>query len=545
MSFRIWKKGEGAGSPPARDVVRSSSLADALPPELLAASGRRVTVLALVAAGGMLVFGLVDRSFQAFAPGSPAATLWIVAIGGGLAASLAMAWIAGRSMLATERLLDTALVYEVVMALFLALNIYSVPVRSDVLSRGWSGVAVWALAFPLVVPSTRGKTILATLAASAMDPIGLMMQVAAGVPPPTGPAAWIMFLPTAVAAVVAIVLSRIVYQLNVEAERGHEMGSYHLEELLGSGGMGEVWKASHRLLARSAAIKLIRPDASSGSDGRESIKRFEREVQAAAALQSPHTVNIYDFGTTEDGTFYYVMELLEGFDLETLVERFGALPAERAAHLMIQACHSLAEAHQGGLIHRDVKPANIYICRYGLEWDFVKLLDFGLVKNTTTESHDRQLTMAGVIAGTPGYMAPEMGLGSPDLDWRADIYALGAVGYWLVTGQTVFPKDRPPMQIIMDHMQKAPPPPSSRSPNPIPQAFEDILLACLQKDPNNRPQTMQDLAKSLEAISFANPWTEDRARRWWLANGRATREPALVPPAAESAVTPAAAAGGV
>ncbi len=539
MSFRIWKKGEGVEAPPEREF-RGRAVTAHLPPELLAASSRRVTTLALVAASIMVVFGLIDRGFQNLPPGSTASTLWIFGIGGGLAASLVMAWTAGRNMLSPERLLDTALVYEVVMALFLSINVYSVPIAHDAIPRGWSGVAVWTLAFPLVVPSTRGKTILATIAASAMDPLGLLLQVASGVPAPHGPAAWLMFLPTAIAAAVAILVSRIVYQLNVEAEKGHEMGSYHLEELLGRGGMGEVWKASHRLLARSAAIKLIRPD-SSGSDGRESVKRFEREVQAAAGLQSPHTVDIYDFGTTEDGTFYYVMELLEGFDLETLVERFGAVPPERAVHILVQACHSLAEAHQGGLIHRDVKPANIYVCRYGLEWDFVKLLDFGLVKNTTTDgSRERQLTMAGVIAGTPGYMAPEMGLGNPDLDWRADIYALGAVGFWLITGQTIFPKDRAPMQIIMDHVQKQPPSPSSRAAQPIPKELDEILLACLQKDPTNRPQTMQELAEMLRQVPLATPWTDERARRWWLANGRRTRDVSISPSGAGAPAGPAA-----
>jgi len=212
-------------------------------------------------------------------------------VGGALGASLVMAWMASRNMLATEGLLDAALVYEVAMALFISITVYSVPLHTDAYPRGWSGVAVWTLAFPLVVPSTRGKTILSTIAASAMDPIGLGLQVAAGQVAPHGAAAWVMFLPSAIAAATGIIVSRIVYQMNVDAEKGHEMGSYHLEELLGSGGMGEVWKASHRLLARPAAIKLIRPD-SSGSDGRESIKRFEREVQAAAGLQSPHTVNV-------------------------------------------------------------------------------------------------------------------------------------------------------------------------------------------------------------------------------------------------------------
>jgi serine/threonine-protein kinase len=541
MSFRIWKKGEHAaeGGEVRPAPTSGATPVPAIPPELVAAARRRVTVLALVAGGIVTLFGIVDRAFGSTAGEAPG-MFWIIGVGGSLAASFVVAWVSAREMMPAESLLDLALVYEVAMAFCISLTIYSIPLNPDVFPRGWSGVAVWVLAFPLVVPSTRGKIAVATIASAAMDPIGFELQVAAGRPAPTGAAAWVMFLPTAIAAVAAIILSRLVYQLNVNAEKGHEMGSYHLVELLGSGGMGEVWKASHRLLARPAAIKLIRPD-SAGGDARENVKRFEREVQAAAGLQSPHTVNVYDFGTTEDGTFYYVMELLEGFDLETMVEKFGALPPERAVHILVQACQSLAEAHQGGLIHRDVKPANIYVCRYGLESDFVKVLDFGLVKNTASAVNDRQLTLAGVIAGTPGYMAPEMGLGSPDLDWRADIYALGAVGFFMLVGDTVFPKDRPAMQIIMDHVQKTPPAPSSRAPG-VPPELDRILLACLQKDPHNRPQTMQELANLLRAVPFANPWTEERARRWWLAHGRQTRETGVVKQPS-SAATPKAAAG--
>jgi serine/threonine-protein kinase len=325
--------------------------------------------------------------------------------------------------------------------------------------------------------------------------------------------------------------------MRAEAEKGHEMGSYHLEELLGRGGMGEVWRASHRLLARSAAIKLIRSE-SFGSDGRELVRRFEREAKATAALRSPHTVNLYDFGTTEDGTFYYVMELLEGFDLETLVSRFGPQPPERAVHILTQACHSLAEAHQGGLIHRDVKPANIYVCRYGLDWDFVKLLDFGLVKNAQIPVETgRPLTVAGVVAGTPGYMAPEMGLGNPDVDWRADIYALGCVGYWLLTGKPVFDGEGSPMKVLMDHIQKQPPAVSQRTQEPIPLELDSILLQCLSKDPNERPQTMQDLADGLKRVPLAQAWTEERARLWWLDNATAMEKPASSPVAKDLEIT--------
>ena len=253
-------------------------------------------------------------------------------------------------------------------------------------------------------------------------------------------------------------------------------------------------------------------------------------------------MNIYDFGTTADGTFYYVMELLEGFDLETLVTRFGPVPVERAVHILTQASHSLAEAHQGGLIHRDVKPANVYVCRYGLDWDFVKVLDFGLVKNAQLPTEDgKPLTVAGVIAGTPGYMAPEMGLGNPDVDWRADIYALGAVGYWLLTGKPVFDSGSSPMQALMDHIQKSPEAPSERTSQQIPPELDAILLQSLSKDPNDRPQTMQDLAEGLKRVPLANPWTEERARRWWLENG-SRREAA--PPLVES-TPPAVAIAGV
>ena len=195
-------------------------------------------------------------------------------------------------------------------------------------------------------------------------------------------------------------------------------------------------------------------------------------------------------------------------------------PPERAVHILTQACHSLAEAHQGGLIHRDVKPANIYVCRYGLDWDFVKLLDFGLVKNAQIPVETgRPLTVAGVVAGTPGYMAPEMGLGNPDVDWRVDIYALGCVGYWLLTGKPVFDGEGSPMKIIMDHIQKQPPAVSQRTQEPIPLELDSILLQCLSKDPNERPQTMQDLARELGTVAGAPTTVSDEQAKLQEAQG--------------------------
>jgi hypothetical protein len=538
MSFILRKK-----QPSGSQRVSGQVPPALLPPELTAAGARRLGVLGLISASVTVILSVVDwRTFARMPLPPHALTVWLVAGIGGTAISLAIAWVAFREMLAPEALLDLGLLYEVSLALCIAMGFHAVPIREDVLPRGWSAVAVWILAYPLIVPGTRGKTLLATFAAAAMDPLGLAVNVLAGNPRPSASIALLMFLPTFVCAVVAVIVSRIVYQLSVEAGKGREMGSYNLDELLGRGGMGEVWKASHRLLARSAAIKLIRPDTL-GSDAREWLKRFEREAKATAGLRSPHTVDIYDYGTTEDGTFYYVMELLEGFDLETLVREFGPLPPERAIYILVQACHSLAEAHQGGLIHRDVKPANIYVCRYGLDWDFVKLLDFGLVKATgVTHERGRQLTMAGVVAGTPGYMSPEIGMGSADVDWRADIYALGCVGYWLLTGHPVF-EGSTPMQIVMAHIQKPPISLSRRTDQKIPSELEEILMACLRKDPNDRPQTMHELAQSLRAVPLQSPWTEERARRWWLEHGaaasRLARQAAVEEPApGVSAVTP-------
>lgn len=470
----------------------------------------------MLLAGVVTIFAVVDRITGVRGETTPGGLLWLVATLSCIGLSLAVAWIAFREMLSPEGLLDFGLGFEVVQALCLAVLFHSLPLSPGSIPRGWSAVAVWILAYPLIVPNTRNKTIAATLVAAAMDPIGLGITILAGNPIPPGQVLLRLFLPTAIAAGVAIFISRIIYALAVEAGRGLELGSYSLEELLGRGGMGEVWKASHRLLARSAAVKLIRPEG--GSDSRELLRRFEREARATAGLRSPHTVDVYDFGTTADGTFYYVMELLDGYDLETLIAHFGALPPERVVFILGQACHSLAEAHQGGLIHRDVKPANIYVCRYGLDWDFVKLLDFGLVKSPGQfEEGGRQLTVAGLIAGTPGYMSPEMALGSPDVDWRTDIYALGCVAYWLLTGRTVF-EGGTPMQRVMDHVQKTPVAPSHHAKQPIPEALDAIVLSCLEKDPADRPQTMDELAGRLRSVPLEGPWSQERARRWWLEN---------------------------
>jgi serine/threonine-protein kinase len=285
--------------------------------------------------------------------------------------------------------------------------------------------------------------------------------------------------------------------------------------------MGEVWRARHRLLARPAAVKLIRPSLT--DDGRpgafeDARRRFEREAQVIASLRSPHTVNLFDFGVSVDGAFYYVMELLDGLDAETLVRRTGPVPAERAIHLLRQVCHSLGEASSCGLVHGDIKPANIFLCRYGEDHDFVKVLDFGIVRATSaTADTGPVLTRETTIHGTPAFMAPEQALGSADVDGRADIYAIGCVAYWLLTGQQVFAADTP-MALLLHHVQTPATPPSARTEAPIPSALDDLVLSCLAKNPAARPQTARELSRRLASIEMADDWTEDRARDWWASH---------------------------
>jgi serine/threonine-protein kinase len=244
------------------------------------------------------------------------------------------------------------------------------------------------------------------------------------------------------------------------------------------------------------------------------LRRFEREAQATAALSSPHTIRIFDFGVTADRTFYYVMELLDGRDLESLVRDFGPLPADRTLFILQQIAHSLAEAHVQGLIHRDVTPSNVYVCRMGLEYDFVKVLDFGLVTFDDQRSIEHTLmTATHTTTGTPGFMAPEIIL-EGEVDQRADVYAFGCVAYYLLTGQLVFEAETA-MKMFVEHLQTTPIPPSQRTELPIPSEVDDLVLACLEKDPDLRPQNAVELLRLLRNCHTAATWDNDAAKAWW------------------------------
>jgi serine/threonine-protein kinase len=279
--------------------------------------------------------------------------------------------------------------------------------------------------------------------------------------------------------------------------------------------MGDVWRAEHKMLARPAAVKLIGSQTFATVDAGRALRRFEREARATAFLESQHTIDVYDFGLTDEGSFYYAMELLNGIDLESLVRDFGPVPPERVVHILSGVCESLAEAHAHEFIHRDIKPTNIYLCRKGLDHDFVKVLDFGLVKAAVDPEGDGAgLTAAGNILGTPSYIAPEMALGTRKIDCRADLYALGCVAFWLCTGTLVFEAESP-VGVLLHHVQTPPPRIHERCEVEVPAQLKEIVQDCLAKDPDDRPQSATELAARLAAIAFDDPWTPERAERWW------------------------------
>jgi serine/threonine-protein kinase len=415
-----------------------------------------------------------------------------------------------------------ALVFEVVGSYGIAAAEFLQPLKLSVDSSwvGLSWVAVWMLLFSVVVPTVPRYVVLAALASVTSVPVMVLLSLAM-FPPPSPPTTGMIFFGFGFGYILVVILAfvgaRVVYGLGTEVKRARELGSYRLEHQLGQGGMGEVWSASHRLLARPAAIKLIRSSVAGNAAGEADMRRrFEREAQVIAELRSPHTVTLFDFGVTEEGSCYYAMELLDGIDADTLIKRFGPIPAERVVHILRQICHSLSEAESRGLVHRDIKPANIFLCRYGEDDDFVKVLDFGIAKAIRDPSSETQtaLTIPNVIHGTPAFIAPEQVLGGTDVDARADIYSTGCVAYWLLTGQLVFTADTP-MKLLLAHAQTPPEPPSSRTTLPIPPALDALVLSCLAKDRKHRPKSARDLLQRLDAIALPHQWTDARAREWW------------------------------
>ncbi len=306
-----------------------------------------------------------------------------------------------------------------------------------------------------------------------------------------------------------------------------QVGGYALEALIGRGGMGEVWRARQVRLDRPAAVKLVRPDTLGPSaEAATLLRRFEREAQATSRLRSPHTVEVFDFGTTPDGVFWYAMEHLAGLDLKTLVLRHGPLPPARVVHCLRQACTSLAEAHAAGLLHRDIKPANLFASTLGVEHDVIKVLDFGLVK-PLVDADASQLTDSRAVPGSPAFMAPEAIQGAA-VDARADLYALGCVGWWLLTGQLVFPGRASSMALLMAHLNEVPPAVDTRASQPVPPGLVALIARLLAKAPEARFESALALSDALDALPGPR-WTQAEARGWWAAHPLPAEAPGLGP----------------
>jgi serine/threonine-protein kinase len=300
--------------------------------------------------------------------------------------------------------------------------------------------------------------------------------------------------------------------LRRKAFDAQRIGEYTLREKLGAGGMGEVFLAEHRFLKRDCAIKLIRDDA---TDDSNAIARFESEVQATARMTHPNTIEIYDYGHTDDGTFYYAMEYLPGMNLQEMVEQFGPLPPERVIHLLRQVCGALREAHAAGLVHRDIKPGNIFSAERGGIYDMAKLLDFGLVKSLRPQDRSLKLTIDGALVGSPLYAAPEMTLDGKS-DARSDIYSLGATAFYLLTGRAVFPGENA-LKVIFAHVKEEPTKLATINPD-IPAALDAIVQKCLEKKPEDRFTDVRSLEEALADCGSSGLWSQDRAIDWWLGN---------------------------
>jgi eukaryotic-like serine/threonine-protein kinase len=378
----------------------------------------------------------------------------------------------------------------------------------DGLYSGLLASLLTCLGRAILVPTMTLRTLWTTSLALAPLPVVAGWVVVdpsyVGAPLPIAALLW-----SAIGLAICLTASSVVYGLQEQVREAQQLGQYTLEEKIGQGGMGQVFRARHALLRRPTAIKLMpQTDASPAQ-----LRRFEQEVQLTSKLTHPNTIIIYDYGHTPDGTFYYAMEYLDGMDLAAVVRRDGPQPPERVIHLLTQVCAALAEAHGAGLIHRDIKPENIVVGVRGGVPDFIKVLDFGLVKEVSQD--DRAgLTAENTLTGTPHYMAPEAILGRT-VDARSDLYAVGCVGYALLTGRPVFDGDSI-MQVCAAHVHSEPEPPSLVRAD-VPADLEQVLLACLSKDPEGRPVNAEQLADMLSACEHASLWSRERAREWWSA----------------------------
>jgi eukaryotic-like serine/threonine-protein kinase len=509
---------------PSPKLLLPEALTDSLVPETVALTARRLGLTAAIAAGVYVFYIVLYLTVWAHVA-EPVGTAMAL-VGLGFSVPTAAYLLSGGR--AAAKVTAVAITYEAFLALSMAVTESWKTVYREAASQvGWSAVVI--MLFPFLIPARPRVVLGSSLLAAAMTPVGMLLVfgLTGRVAPPFSVLVSYIIPPFA-CALLAWAPTSALSQLRAAAQQATRVGSYELIRRLGAGGMGEVWLASHRLLARPAAVKLMKPEVLGAKDeaSRETLlRRFEREAQVTANLESPHTIELYDFGVSPDGTLFYVMERLHGVDLETLVMEHGPLAPERVVHLLLQACDSLEDAHQRGLIHRDIKPANMFVTRKGSTVDYLKVLDFGLVKRAGAVDEsvvsslnasllDTNNTVAGQIVGTPAFMPPEAILGEQAVDCRADVYALGCVAYWMLTGELVF-EETTVIAVLTAHLMKQPAPPSERAKWPLAPELERLVLSCLQKDRDLRPASAEVLRLELSRLSFGEAWTRERALAWW------------------------------
>jgi len=507
-----------------------SGNSDALVEDIALEGAYRLGLLSLITAGVWLVVHILYRYLvpasgaEELLHSSPPSSMeeqwhsWVNYIG--IALSLVMFAVTKWSRLRPSILLELGILYYIATGALVGVadGLYHVTAAGSIDMHGITWMSVWILAYPATVPICRFRVFLAAFIVASFDPIFAYQRVHAISGSFPEAHALLVWVPNYISAILAGIPAQILHRLRGKLTKARDLGAYTLVERIGQGGMGEVWRAQHRFLARPAAVKIIRSDAVGATDtqaARRTLRRFEREAQATAALESPHSVQLFDFGLGKEGTFYYVMELLNGFSLDSFVRKFGPMDSARVVQLLLQACDSLQDAHDKNLIHRDIKPANLFLVRRGLAEDFVKVLDFGLVKADRAHTFEDSLnTGSEITTGTPAFMAPEQTTGNREIDARADLYALGCVAYWLLTGRLVFEGDSP-VEILASHLRDEVTPPSKLSEMPIDGDLERIVMSLLEKSPDKRPQSARELANQLEASSLAQAWTPELAGRWW------------------------------
>ena len=498
-------------------VDPSNEVLDSLRTRFVARGLNRLAALALIFGAVTAIAVVVNIGLRYWAPRhaiqeSAASYAFVIALFG---LSLLMWWVIDRRKFPDRSLTIMGLAYVFIFGFSIAvLHAQSLWWLESERMQGITWLSVWILLQPILLPATLRQSLVITVLLALCAPFAMtLMAVYFELGMPGFISYFSVTFPNLVAAGVALFTARVMQQLDSEVTRVRSMGSYHLKHKLGQGGMGEVWEATHRLLSRTAAIKLIDPGALLRQDARSKIvtERFFQEARAVSSLSSPHTVQLFDFGVTEAGTLYIVMERLDGDDLHWIIKRNGCMPPARAMHILLQICDSLEEAHAMGFLHRDIKPANIFLCRLGVEYDYVKVLDFGIAR---TMAEMTENPAAHAVEGTPAFMAPEVLSGSGSVDARSDIYSVGCVALWMLTG-TYIPRRQHSIGIQRANAVEEFNPDAVLGAAGAPADLQKAVISCLEERPDRRPASISALRGNLIACNIGARWTNDDAQAWW------------------------------